>query len=226
VIYARALALLARHPSLLAMPLFAAVFALLLERLGRLTTDPLGGLGAGLYVFAEQIAYGFAFAVAIIHASDLLRGRRASFDAAWDEGRRKAGGIVLAVIGFWFILYVAALAGATLAGPIGELLLQLVAAFFLIYTIPAAAIGGLPGSLALSASIRAVRVRPAWAIAPAVAFVALWIGLPLAVALWPGPSLGPFGYDLAVAIAHAIALAYMAFPFAHAYDEVAFRALW
>ncbi len=36
-------------------------------------------------------------------------GARASFDEAWDEGRRKAGGILIATIGFYFLVYVARL---------------------------------------------------------------------------------------------------------------------
>ena len=69
---------------------------------------------------------------------------------------RWVGGIVLAAIGFQFLVWVAGYIGAIFGSLAVVLapLLTAVAAFFLIYAIPAAAIGGMPGSLAISASVR------------------------------------------------------------------------
>ena len=64
----------------------------------------------------------------------------------------------MAAIGFSFILWAAALGGG-LVGSVGALLLQAVAMFFFIYTLPAAAIGGVPGGAALQISLERARVR-------------------------------------------------------------------
>ena len=223
--YLRALPLLARHPSILAMPLLAAVVDLLVSSISPLLTDPLGGIGDSIFQFIVQIVYGFAFGVAVIQASNIWRDRKGSFDEAWVDGRHKAGGIILAVIGFYFILFVAGYAGALL-GSIGAIVLTVIAAFFLIYTVPAAAIGGLPGSLAISGSIRAARANVLGTIVLALVFYALFYMVPIYVINPFGVALGLTGYKLAIAAVRALVLAYLAFPFAKQYDDVAFRGLW
>ena len=100
-----------------------------------------------------NLVYGFCFGVAVIAANNVWRGRRATFDEAWEEGRHKAGGILIAAIGFYFLIYVGQYAGRCLGSAVLQIVLQLVAAFFLIYTIPAAAIGGMPGNLAIGALV-------------------------------------------------------------------------
>lgn len=217
--------MLARHPSILAMPLLAAVVDLLVSSLSPLLTDPLGGIGDSIFQFIVQIVFGFAFGVAIIQASNVLRGHKGSFDEAWVEGRHKAGGIILAVIGFYFILFVAGYAGALL-GQIGATILTIIAAYFLIYTVPAAAIGGLPGSLAITGSIRAARANVLGTIVLALVFFALFYLVPIYVINPFGVALGLTGYKLALALVRALVLAYLAFPFAKQYDDVAFRGLW
>jgi len=218
--------MLARRPSILVMPLLAAVLEVVVATLAQYATDPLGGIGQGLIGILIQLIYGFAFGVAIIQANDAWRGHRASFDDAWEEGRRKAAGIMLAAIGFSLTIYVAGLVGSLLGGGgIGSLVLSAFAWCFLIYTIPAAAIGGLPGSLALSGSIRAARANvPAALVLAFLAFV-LWKLLPSYVLLYATP-LGPTGALLAFAGFRALVIAYLAFPFAKAYDDLAFRGLW
>ena len=133
---------------------------------------------------------------------------------------------VLAAIGFQFILFVASYFGA-IFGPLG-LILQLVAAFFLIYVMPAAAIGGMPGSMAISASIRAVRANPKGSIVLALVFVLLWVVLPLFGLgyLFVGLNATPLVQSLITALVQALILGYLAFPFAKEYDEVAFRRFW
>jgi hypothetical protein len=225
VMYARAIPLLVRHPSILVMPLLAAVVDLLVTQISAVGTDALGGIGASLYQIIVQVVYGFSFGVAVIQASNAWRGRRATFDEAWEEGRRKAGGIMLATIGFYFLTYAAGYVGSLIDSRV-SLALQVIAAFFLIYTVPAAAIGGLPGPAAISASIRTVRAQWLGAAILAIVFVALWIELQLLIYPALALSLGVTGSEIAMAGIKALVLAYLAFPFAKQYDEVAFTRLW
>ncbi len=223
--YVRAVPLLLRHPSILAVPLLAAVVDVLVDQVTPLLTNALGGAGAGIFAMLVQLVYLWAFGVAIVQASNIWRGRKGSFDEAWDEARAKFGGIALAAVGFQFIVWAASYVGSFLAPALG-LALGAVAAFFLIYTMPAAAIGGLPGSLALSASIRGVRGNVVASIVLAFVFCAIWyvlvpIGLPYLL-----ERLTPLEWQLVMAAARALALAYLAFPFAKQYDEVAFTRFW
>ena len=222
--YARAVPLLVRHPSVLVTPLLAAVVDLLLSQVSYLFTDPLGGAGAGLFQILIQLIYLCAFGVSIIQANNIWRGLRGSFDEAWEEGRVQFGGIALGAIGFQFVVWAASYIGSFL-GSFG-LILGAVAAFFLIFTIPAASIGGTPGSLAISASIRAVRAEPIGALILAVVFVAIWyvavpIGLPYLLV-----HLSATVGSIVAAVARAIALGYLAFPFAKQYDDIAFTGYW
>jgi len=222
-IYGQAFVYLVRNPSILALPLLAAIIDMFVTYWSSLFTDPLGGGGGSLFGFVVQIIYLFAFGGAVIQANNIARGYRAGFDEAWEETRRKAGGILLAAIGFQFVVFAAAFIGGLLGSGILQLGLQLIAYFFLILTIPAAAIGGLPGGLALSGSIRAVRANLPACVILAVVFVALWVYVPNYVLV---PALAPYGVIasyIGVAVLRAIVLAYMAFPFAVTYDETAFR---
>ncbi|HEY2554248.1 MAG TPA: hypothetical protein VGI15_03280, partial [Candidatus Cybelea sp.] len=176
--YARAVPQLLRHPTVFVMPLLAAVVDILIEQISPYFTDPVGGLGLFVFQIITQLLYGFCFGVAVIGANNVWRGRRATFDEAWEEGRQKAGGILIAAIGFYFLLWAAQYIGEFLGGGIVGIILQLVVAFLLIYTIPAAAIGGMPGNLAIGASFRAVRENLLGAGVLAVVFIALWTLLP------------------------------------------------
>lgn len=223
-IYARAIPMLVRAPSIFVAPLLGGVVALVLSQVGGYLTAPVGGVGGGLFDFIANVFYSFAFGVAIIQADALERGLRANFDAAWEDARRKAGGIIVAAIGFWFIVMVAQYVGQV-AGLEGMLLLELVAAFFLIYTIPAAAIGGLPGQFALGGSLRAVRANVLGAVVLAVFFVGVFVLLPPYVATIVAQHFA-LSHTLAVLVEillEAIALGYLAFPFAKQYADVAYR---
>ena len=222
-IYGQAFVHLVRNPSILALPLLAAIIDMFVTYWSSLFTDPLGGGGAGLFAFIVQIVYLFAFGGAVIQANSIARGYRAGFDDAWEETRRKAGGILLAAIGFQFVVFAAAFIGGLLGSGILQIGLQLIAYFFLILTIPAAAIGGLPSGLALSGSIRAVRANLPACVILAIVFAALWVYVPGYLLV---PALNPYGVIasyIGVAAFRAIVLAYMAFPFAVTYDETAFR---
>jgi hypothetical protein len=222
--YGRGLLHLLRHPSIIAMPLLAAVIDMLVSYWGGAVTDPLNNLGSGIFQMIVQIIYLFAFGVAIIQANNIERGYRGGFDDAWEESRRKAGGIILAAIGFQFIAFAAAFISSVL-GPV-QLVIELIVYFFLILTIPAAAIGGLPGGLAISGSWRAVRTNPLACGLLAIVFVLLWLFVPQAITVFAGPHLSVFTYDLTLAAARAIMLAYLAFPFAATYESIAFRGFW
>jgi len=220
--YARAIALLARHPTVLVMPLLAAVVELLMDQISPFFTNAVGGAGSFLFQIVVQLAYGFCFGVAVIGANNVWRGRRATFDEAWEEGRQKAGGILIATVGFYFLIYAAGYLSSFLGNSLVQIGLQLAVAFFLIYTIPAAAIGGFPGNLAIGASFRAVRSSwPGTAIL-SVVFVLLWIVLPGFVLDRFAMGLGLLGYQLLLAGVKAVVLGYLAFPFAKQYDDVAF----
>jgi hypothetical protein len=221
MIYWKALGYLGRHPSILALPLLAAIIDMFVSYWSTLFTDPLGGAGAGLFAFVIQIVYLFAFGGAVIQANNVARGYRANFDDAWEETRQKAGGILMAAIGFQFVTSIAAYAGQLFGGYVA-LALQVIAYFFLIYTIPAAAIGGLPGALAISGSIRAVRANLPSSIVLALIFAALWLIAPQYIVI-PLVPYGPIVNLIGIADVRAILLAYLAFPFAVTYDETAFR---
>lgn len=224
--YLKAVPLLLRHPTVFVMPLLAAVVDLLLSQVSPYFTDPLGGMGSFLFAIIVQLVYGFCFGVAVIGANNVWRKRSASFDEAWEEGRSKAGGILIATIGFYFLVFAAGYIASFLGGGIAQVVLQLLVAFFLIYTIPAAAIGGMPGNLAIGASFRAVRENVLGAAVLAIVFVLLWIEVPNLVMLHFGLGLGVVVYQLVLAFIRAIVLAYLAFPFAKQYDDVAFRGYW
>ncbi len=224
--YVQAVPQLARHPSIFVMPLLAAVVDLLIQQISPFFTNAVGGAGSFLFGIIVNLVYGFCFGVAVIAANNVWRGRRASFDEAWEEGRLKAGGILIATIGFYFLIYVAQYAGQLIGSTVLQLVLEVVVAFFLIYTIPAAAIGGMPGNLAIGASFRAVRENLLGAAILAIAFVVLWIWLPYFIVAQVGANLGVVGYELVLAAIKAIVLAYLAFPFAKQYDDVAFRGYW
>lgn len=224
--YWRAVPLLARHPFIFVMPLLAAVVDLLIGQISPYFTDAVGGLGSFIFQIIIQLVYGFCFGVAVIAANYVWRRQRATFDESWDEGRQKAGGILIATIAFYFLIYAAGYITSFFGIGLLQIVLQLVVAFFLIYTIPAAAIGGMPGNLAVGASFRAVRANLLGTAILAIVFVLLWIEVPSLLLTRLGPFLGVIEYALVLAAVKAVVLAYLAFPFAKQYDDVAFRGYW
>lgn len=218
--------MLARNPSIFAAPLLGAVVAIVLEAFGTNLTGQLGSFGASILTWIANIFYFFAFAIAIIQADALERGMRASFEMSWEEARRKAGGIIVAAIGFWFLFYIAQYVGALLGSAELMIALELLVAFVLIYTIPASAIGGLPGNLALGGSYRAVRANVLGAVLLVIAFLIFFWFVPeiLATLITVRLNLAPTEGALIDAFFHALGLGYLAFPFAKQYADVAYRA--
>jgi hypothetical protein len=224
--YARAVPLLARHPTIFVMPLLAAVVDLLIGQISPYFTDAVGGLGSFIFQIVIELVYGFCFGVAVIAANNVWRGRRSTFDESWEEGRHKAGGILIATIAFYFLVYAAGYIVSFFGIGLLAIILQLAVAFLLIYTIPAAAIGGMPGNLAVGASFRAVRENVLGAALLAIIFVLLWIEVPNLLLNRFAAGMGVIEYQLLQAAVKAIVLAYLAFPFAKQYDDVAFRGFW
>ena len=98
---------------------------------------------------------------------------------------------------------------------------------FLIWTIPAAAIGGVPGGAAIQASIDRVRGAPLPAvIAAIVSVLLLWIGVPILSAYlsaWIPPLRESLIANLlAGALLQGIAVSYVALVLSKTYADAAF----
>ena len=218
-IYARAFAIIARNPVIFVFPIIATILKIALGFLRGPLFDPIGGYDFGLFQLLFVLIDGFAFGLALIAAESAWRSSRVSFAAVWDEGKAKAGNILLATVGLVFVVWVASLLGGFL-GPLA-LLLPAVALFFLIYTIPAAAIGGIPGGAALSASIQRVKQNALAAALLVIASLLLYFYVGVVVGGYIGLAVG-FLAPYATAIIQAVVVGYLAAVTARQYDDVAF----
>lgn len=220
-IYSKGLMVLARNPLIIVFPLLAAALEIALAYVRGPLFDPIGGRDFGLFQLLNNLIDGFAFALAIIAAETAWRNRQPTFASTWDEGSRKAGSILMATIGFVFMLFIAGMLGGFTQIPLVEILVQIAAAYFLIYTIPAAAIGGIPGGAALQYSIERVRGNYLGAAVLAVVAILLYnIFVPFAGVYLTVP-LGvyaPYG----IIILKAVILGYLGVVFARQYDDVGF----
>jgi hypothetical protein len=221
-IYIQALPVYARNLGVLLPPLVAAIVGIGLDYAAGPLFAGVGGAGAGLIAFIVQILYGYAFGVSSIFADDAWRHGRGDLRRAWDEARRKAGTIIIAVIGFYFLIYVAGLVGG-IGGPILSEALSALAVWAFIYAIPAAAIGGVPSGASFSASLQAARRHPlATAILTIVSLI-VWYGLALQAPAAIGPYVGAAGFEATRALLTAIALGYIALVVTRQYSDFAFR---
>jgi len=218
-IYARAFGVVARHPLIFVFPVVATIVKIGLGFLRGPLFDPVGGNDFGLMQLLFSLIDGFAFGLTLIAAESAWRGNRFSVASVWDEGRRKAGSILIATIGLVFVIYVASMLGGFL-GIIAVLVPALVL-FFLIYTIPAAAIGGVPGGAALSASIERVKQNYLAAALLVIASLLLYFYVGVFLGAYIGTAVG-FLAPYATAIIQAVVIAYLAAVTARQYDEVAF----
>lgn len=219
-IYARGFAVLAKNPVIVLFPLLAAVLEMAMQWIRGPLFDPLGGNDFGFFSLLVNLIDGFAFSLAIIAADTGWRGRKATFTATMDEGGRKAPNILLATIGFFFVLFATGLIASYLPIPFLGLLLTAAAAFFLIYVFPAAAIGGIPGFAAISASIERVRGNYLAAAVLAVVAIVLFYYVVAVLGVYLTLPLGlyaPYG----ILLLKAIVLAYLAAVFARQYEDVA-----
>ena len=228
--YVRAVPLLLRNPQIALAPLLAAVAQILLFKLMPADAGSgfIGSANSSIAGLLAQLISGFAFGVALIVAETAWRRGRAPFDAAWEESQRKAGGIIFATFGLGFIVYVAGLIGSFIP-VVGSIALVLVAYFFFVYTIPAAAIGGAPGSAALQASLETARRSPLATFFVTALYIFGFTYLPALIveALEPlllGSSIFASGVvtSLAVAAIKAVVAGYVALVLAKTYDDASY----
>jgi hypothetical protein len=227
--YLRAVGLLIRNPGLALAPLLMGVAQVLLFMV--LPMGNGGGLAgmanSGIASLIAQLLNSFGLAVSLIMAESLWRQRGARFDDAWEGARRNAGGILLAAVGYNFVIWIASYFGS--AVPYGSIVLGVVASFFFIYTVPAAAIGGIPGGAALQVALERARRSPfPTAIVTAVYLFVYYIltaivtdaVLPLVLEKDP---YAPYVVGrIVAALVQAIAAGYVALVLAKAYDDASY----
>ncbi len=222
--YVQALPLYARNLGVLFPPLVAALIAIALNYAGVWFFAASGGAGIGLVALLVKIMYGFAFGVSLIFADDAWRHGRASLPSAWNDSRRKAGNILIAVIGFLFLTWVARYIGSMSGSSYVALALGALALWAFIYAIPAAAIGGTPGGASLSASLQAARRQPLATAILVIICLIVWVALNVYAVQWLPFS--DIGNEIAGALLTAIALGYIALVVAKQYGDLAFRPYW
>src|ERR1700730_6678333 len=112
-VYAAAVPLLLRNPSIIVIPLLMAVIGVLVGlALAPSSGGIAGGLTAGLGGFLVILLELFGLGAACVIADDAWRHGRASFDDGWNEARRRGGEILFAALGMTFVFLVAQYAGA------------------------------------------------------------------------------------------------------------------
>ncbi|HTV73350.1 MAG TPA: hypothetical protein VME66_06595 [Candidatus Acidoferrales bacterium] len=214
--YLAAFAVYARNPVVALAPLAAALAQVLLSQV------------FGAMMFSSLIAYliqGFGIGVAIITADLAWRRGRSVFDTAWTEAQRKAPDLLMATLGFGFVMFAAGLIGGML-GSVG-VVLQLLAFGFLIYTLPASAIGGIPGGAALQVSVERARANPATTVVLAIVSLAVYIGvtvfaaesITMQVVLMTGSAIAG---TVALAFLQALAFGYIAIVLAKVYADISY----
>jgi hypothetical protein len=228
--YARALVMLVRFPGVILAPLLIAVARVLIFRLLSIsdTGGAVAGLTTGLAGLFVQLLQAFALCVSLIIADQAWRNGRAPFDEALDEARRKAPDILMAALGFTFIIWVAGQIGGFLGG-IGTIALGAVALFFFIYALPAAAIGGVPGGAALQISLDRARSAVPATIFVTVIFVLVYYVVPVLATDAILPLLMLTSFEVSSVIAsligafiEAVAAGYVALVLAKAYNDVSY----
>jgi hypothetical protein len=216
-VYPRALVLYARNPIVALVPFAACVADVLVLQLG--------GAG-GVSSLLSMLIDGFGMGVALIVADSAWRGRagRADFDAAWREARRKTSELLMATLGIGFVFFAIGMLGAIL-GPLA-FLLEAVAAGFLLYTLPAAAIGGVPGAASLQVSVERARANPGATIVLLLMTLAVFaaslqadVYTQLYTNLWIGIPLAPM---LIGALVRAIFFGYLAVIMAKVYADISY----
>jgi len=230
-VYATALPVLVRNPSIIVVPLLMAVIGVLLTVV--MTPFSSGGIGSATLGLAQLIVFMltlFGLGAACVIADDAWRHGRASFDRGWVETRRRGSDILMAAVGFGLLVTVG-LYVVQLLGLIGYLLTAAIIVF-LIWTIPAAAVGGIPGGASIQVSIDRVRSSPLPAVlATIVALVLLGLAVPIA-ANWLATLLLTWTYGsilverLIAAVLQSIAIGYIALVITKTYTDAAFSRRW
>ena len=226
-VYVKAVPLLLRNPAIVVVPLLMAVIGVFLQLMMMTSRGGgvLGPLTGQLASFIAIILELFGLGAACVIADDAWRHGRASFEKGWAEARNRGGDILFAALGFTLLLAVAQYIGALL-GVLAIALIVLVVVF-LIWTIPAAAIGGIPGGAAIQVSIDRVRGAPLPAVIAAIVTVALLaIGVPILsgyLSSWiPLLHASLIANLLVSALLQGIAVSYVALVLTKTYTEAAF----
>lgn len=215
--YIRAVPLLLLNPILLLGPLLVSIIDEVISETFPGSAE--GYIGGSIASFCIFLLDTFGLAIAIIAADMVWRRGKASFDEAWEEAKRKAGDILMAAIGLNFVIYFAAYAGSLISFIIGFGLI-LVAMVFLIYTIPAAAMSGVPGAAALQKSIDVVRAAPINAVILTLVTIATYY-FANAVPLLYFANFSTLSLVIA-ALFKAIGLSYIALILAERFNALAF----
>ncbi len=225
-VYAKAVPLLLRNPAIVVVPLLMAVIGVFLQ-LMMMTSRGGGALGpltGQLASFIAMMLELFGLGAACIMADDAWRHGRASFEKGWADARDRGGDILFAALGFTLLLSVAQYLGSLL-GVLALALIVLVVVFVL-WSIPAAAIGGIPGGAAIQVSIDRVRGAPLPAVISAIVTVALAIAVPVLSGYLAGwiPLLHEslIANLLVSALLQGIAVSYVALVLTKTYAEAAF----
>lgn len=224
-LYVQALPVYARNLGVLLPLLIAAAVGIGIDYFGEWFSQPTGGATTGIFSFIVQVVVGFAFAVSVIFADDAWRHSRASLSAAWNTARRRPGEILITVIGFYFLIYVAGIIGGlTGSGYVADAL-QALAVWAFIYSIPAVAMGGVPAGGSFSASLQTARRHPLPTAILTIVSLVVYYYVALVLPAQIGPYLGA-GFDVADILLKAIALGYVALIIARQYADFSFRTPW
>ncbi len=232
--YVRAIPLLIMNPVLLLGPLLVGIIDQIISRIFTGSTDSFLGIASLLVFLLDTVG----LAVSIIVADMIWRHGKASFDEAWDDTRRKIGDLLLAAIGLNFVLSIAFYAGSIITDALADIcaivacaivpmsnplssadaLADICACVFLIYTVAAAAISGIPGSAALQRSIDLVRAAPINAVILTIVTIVSYRFL----SEYPLLALPNYGTTSLViqAACKAIALGYVALIMAQRYNDL------
>lgn len=219
-VYLRAFGVFARNPTVIVLPLLVAVIGVLVAQVSDVAG---GGLLGSLTSFLLLLLQLFALGVAIIIGDMGWRRGTASFDEAWQDARRKGRDILFAAFGFTFVFSIAQYT-TTLIGSAGIVLMAL-AAYALIYTIAAAAIGGIPGGAAISVSIERVKSAPLAAAVLTVVSLVLLFYVGQFIDAWIFGIAGldsPLVAMLLGAAVRSILTGYLAIVMAKVYSDVSF----
>ncbi len=220
-VYLRAFAVYARNPTVIVLPLLAGVIGVLVARISDVTG---GGFIGSLTTFLVLLLELFALGVSIIIGDAGWRRGTASFDEAWQDGRSKGRDILFAAFGLTFVVSIAQYS-TELIGNFGLIVMAL-AVYALIYTIAASAIGGVPGSGAISVSIERVKSAPMAAALLTVMSMLLLFYVGQFIDAW---IIGVAGVtsqivaSLIGTVVNAILTGYVAIVMAKVYADVSFR---
>jgi hypothetical protein len=225
LLYFQALPVYARNLGVILAPLAAAAIGVGLDYLAGALFAAVGGAGGGIFSLITRLIEGYAFAVAVIFADDAWRHGRGNLGAAWGQARRRAGDIIITVLGFLFLTYVASLVGSFL-GIIGSYVLTALAVWAFLYAIPATAIGGHQAGTAFSASLQAARRNPLATALIAIVSVVVWLGLTQYALGALTPYLSLPAYYAAMVLLTAIAIGYIALIVTKQYTDFAFTPYW